>query len=78
MEEPSINKRIIENIDNYTMEFIDNNLILTPKIHMIYEKDIDNIEFAYSKIVKCKVHNNSNIISEKLADIFKNEMKVFK
>lgn len=67
----------IPNINNYTQEIINGDLILTPKEIYITEDELSKIILASSKILKCIVKNKEEIISNKtkyksiLIDIWK-------
>jgi|688.fasta_scaffold1049049_1 hypothetical protein len=70
----------IPNIDNYTQEIINGELILTPKLKQqnnITDCDLDTTDFSGSTIVECKVKKEEEIISIKkryisiLIDIWK-------
>lgn len=56
----------IANIDKYTVEYINNELILTPKENYITEDEFDKTKLNSSKILNCIVKNKDNIISNKL------------
>jgi hypothetical protein len=67
----------ITNIKDYIWEFIDDDLILTPKYQTITEKEIQFISLTGSIILDCIVSKDNNIISNKtkyrsiLLDIWK-------
>jgi len=51
----------IPNINNYTQEIINGNLILTPIIKIITsEKELLHFSFNYSTIIGCIIKNNEN------------------
>lgn len=56
----------IPNIEKYTQEIINGELILTPKESYITEDEINRTIFTQSKILKCIVKNGEDIISNKL------------
>ena len=53
----------IPNISKYTIEIIDNTLILTPKDVFITEDDLYKTNLGKSKIISCIVKNGTDIIS---------------
>ena len=67
----------IPNIENYTQEIIDGELILTPKKNYITEEEFNRTILLSSKILSCIVKNGEEIISNKtkyqaiLTDIWK-------
>jgi len=67
----------IPNIENYTQEIINGELILTPKEIYISEDEFNRIILNSSKILSCIVKNGEEIISKKtkylaiLIDIWK-------
>lgn len=68
----------IKNINNYTIEIIDNTLILTPKMELplpplpnpslqsISEEELYQLSFSKSVITECYIKNNDFLISNKL------------
>jgi len=67
----------IPHIENYNMEFINGELILTPKKQYISEKNLLNTNLNYSKIQKCIIKKNKEIIStrDKYSSILKDIWK---
>ena len=69
----------IPNIKNYTQEIIKGELILTPKKQYITENELNDTRITGSKIEKCLIKKNDEIISNRtnpnykgvLIDIFK-------
>lgn len=67
----------IKNINNYTIEIIDNTLILTPKmetqlpplpelpIHSISEEELYRLTLSHSVITECEIKNQDILISNK-------------
>jgi len=72
----------ISNINNYKLELINNELILTPILNYISESDLLSIDLRHSQINYCIIKdkdnnillNNSNVISylRNLIDLYKN------
>jgi hypothetical protein len=68
----------IKNINNYTIEIIDNTLILTPKMELplpplpnphlqsISEEELYRLSLSKSVITDCEIKNNDVLISNKL------------
>lgn len=54
----------IANIDSYTLEIINGDLILTPKENYITEYEFSRSELQFSKISDCIVMNGEVIISK--------------
>ena len=53
----------IENIERYTLEFINGALILTPKKEYITENELINTRITKSKILECIIKENHKTIS---------------
>jgi len=53
----------IPNIENYTQEIINGELILTPKQRYISEDELNNTQIKNSSIVKCLIKKEKEIIS---------------
>ena len=53
----------IPNIENYTIEIINGELIATPKMQFITESELTNIDLAHSTIKKCIIKRGDEIIS---------------
>ena len=53
----------IPNIENYTIEIINGELIATPKMQFITEHELTNIDLAHSNIKKCIIKRGVEIIS---------------
>jgi len=53
----------IPNIENYTIEIINGELIATPKMLFITEFELTNIDLAHSTIKKCIIKRGVEIIS---------------
>jgi len=53
----------IPNIENYIMEIINGELILTPKKQHITEEELYKISIVNSKIEKCTIKKDNKIIS---------------
>ena len=53
----------IPNIENYTIEIINGELIATPKMQFITESELTNIDLAHSTIKKCIIKRGIEIIS---------------
>lgn len=53
----------IPNIEEYILEIINNELILTPKKKYITEDELNKISLTHSKIIFFKVHKEEEIIS---------------
>jgi hypothetical protein len=53
----------IPNIENYTQEIINGELILTPKQTYITEYELNNTQIKNSSIVKCVIKKEEEIIS---------------
>ncbi len=53
----------IPNIENYTIEIINGELIATPKMLFITERELINIDLAHSTIKKCIIKRGVEIIS---------------
>lgn len=72
----------ISNINNYKLELINNELILTPILNYISESDLLSIDLRHSQIKYCIIKdkdnnillNNSNVISylRNLIDLYRN------
>jgi hypothetical protein len=72
----------ISNINNYKLELINNELILTPILNYISESDLLSIDLRHSQINYCIIKdkdnnillNNSNVISylRNLIDLYRN------
>lgn len=66
----------IPNINNYTQEIINGELILTPKKN-ITDRELNMVDLTHSSILECKIKNNAKTISTKtkfrrvLIDIWK-------
>lgn len=56
----------IPNIEKYTQEIINGELILTPKDTYITEDELSRIPLSSSKILECSIKNKDDIISNKL------------
>jgi len=56
---------IIKNIENYTQEIINGDLILTPKQYYITLDEFDITCFTKSTILYCEIKNNYDIITNK-------------
>lgn len=54
----------IPNIENYTQEIINGELILTPKNIDIFinEENFKKIDFSHAKIIECNIYYDKNII----------------
>ena len=67
----------IPNIENYTQEIINGDLILTPKKMYITENELNMIQITHSSILECFINKGEEIISIKtsyqsiLIDIWK-------
>ena len=67
----------IPNIQSYTQEIINGELIITPKIQYITETELAHTSLTSSKLIECVIQNNDDIISNKtkyrslLIDIWK-------
>lgn len=57
---------IIQNIENYTQEIIDGQLILTPKKTYITENELIRTSLKNSKILTCQINKGEEIISRKI------------
>lgn len=53
----------IPNISKYSLEMINDELILTPKTNYISESDLLELSLSHSKIKKCEVKDGERIIS---------------
>ena len=54
----------IQNIHLYLIEFIDSQLILTPKKKYYTEKELEKINLKKSKIIKCILNNSVESIAK--------------
>jgi hypothetical protein len=52
----------IPNIQNYTQQYIDGELVLTPIYQYITEDELNETNILYSKIVTCEITNKLDII----------------
>tara|TARA_Y100000389_G_scaffold168573_1_gene174303 strand:+ start:230 stop:685 length:456 start_codon:yes stop_codon:yes gene_type:complete len=55
----------IPNIEKYTLEIINGELILTPKKKIITETELYQTDFLKSKLIKCIIRKDKEIISSK-------------
>jgi hypothetical protein len=53
----------IQNIENYTSEIMNGELILTPKEQYMTENEFNMMQFKYSKIEECEIKKEEEIIS---------------
>ena len=53
----------IPNIENYTQEIINGELILTPKKQYITENELNMTHISYSNIEECIIKKKGEIIS---------------
>jgi hypothetical protein len=56
----------ISNIENYTQQIINGDLILTPKPKYITEDEFMKLNLTLSKIISCDIREGNNIISDKI------------
>jgi hypothetical protein len=56
----------IPNIENYTLEIINGELICNPKCVYITENELYNTDLSHSKIEKCLIKKDDEIISSKI------------
>jgi len=57
----------IPDIENYTLEIINRELILIPKKIFITEKEFRDLDITFSKILICEIKYNEYIISKNTA-----------
>jgi hypothetical protein len=55
----------VPNIEQYTQEIINNELILTPKKKYITENELNMTRIANSSIIECVIKEEEQIISNK-------------
>jgi hypothetical protein len=56
----------ISNIENYTQEIINGDLILTPKEIYITEEELDKVILTKSNIIECIVKHGNMVISKRI------------
>jgi hypothetical protein len=69
-------RHTIPDIDQYTIEFSNNTLILHPKIRHVETDELATLSFTHSKIIQCTIQHTKTISANRtkyrqiLADVF--------